>query len=517
LKRTYDLAIVGSGFSGALLAMIARRLGRSVVLLERGFHPRVAIGESSTPLSNLLLEELSLRYDLPEVRTLCKWGSWQRVHPELACGLKRGFTFHHHNLTVAEALDPDRRDQLLVTASPHDEIADTHWYRADFDEFLVKQAQELGVEYVDRISLSDIEDTGGEWSLLGRRGGIEETYRARLLVDATGPRGFLHGKMGLKDAGFPNFPRTRALYSHFKNVSQLAQGSYSRTDALPPFPIDDAAVHHVFEGGWIWVLKFNNGVTSAGAVAVDEVAESLGFEEGGRAWERLLGKIPALQEQFSSAVATQPFTYSPNLPFRSEKVTGRNWALLPSAAGFVDPLLSTGFPLTLLGVVRLAEVISQDDGSDAIALGLERYEEATTNEVLATARLVGTLYSATNNFQVFSALTLLYFAAASYSEAARRLGRAHLAASFLLHDHPSFGPACATIYQQALSTQGRDLEAIRQNINDAIAPIDVAGLCKSGCKNWYPLNPSDIIGSCGKLGATSAEVEDLLLRSGFVL
>jgi FADH2 O2-dependent halogenase len=49
-----DLAVVGSGFSGSLLAMIARRLGLSVALLERGRHPRFAIGESSTPLANLL-------------------------------------------------------------------------------------------------------------------------------------------------------------------------------------------------------------------------------------------------------------------------------------------------------------------------------------------------------------------------------------------------------------------------------------------------------------------------------
>jgi hypothetical protein len=59
----FDLAIVGSGFGGSLLAMIARRLGRSVVLLERGRHPRFAIGESSTPLANLLLEEMAIRYE----------------------------------------------------------------------------------------------------------------------------------------------------------------------------------------------------------------------------------------------------------------------------------------------------------------------------------------------------------------------------------------------------------------------------------------------------------------------
>ena len=132
LKRDFDLAIVGAGFGGSLMAMIARRLGLSVVLLEQGRHPRMAIGESTTPLSNLLLERLCTTYDLPRIAPLAKWGSWQRTYPQIACGLKRGFSFFHGE------------DELLVAASPHDDIADTHWYRADVDHFLVRKRKGLG-------------------------------------------------------------------------------------------------------------------------------------------------------------------------------------------------------------------------------------------------------------------------------------------------------------------------------------------------------------------------------------
>jgi FADH2 O2-dependent halogenase len=82
-----DVAIVGSGFGGTLTALILRHLGRSVVLLERGHHPRFTIGESSTPLATLLLEELADDYGLPRVRAFSKWGTWRREHPEVACGL----------------------------------------------------------------------------------------------------------------------------------------------------------------------------------------------------------------------------------------------------------------------------------------------------------------------------------------------------------------------------------------------------------------------------------------------
>ena len=47
---------------GALMARVLAVLGYDVVLLERGAHPRFAIGESTTPLANLSLERLARRY-----------------------------------------------------------------------------------------------------------------------------------------------------------------------------------------------------------------------------------------------------------------------------------------------------------------------------------------------------------------------------------------------------------------------------------------------------------------------
>src|ERR1051326_8406090 len=202
----FDVAIVGSGFAGSLLAMIARRLGRSVILLERGRHPRFVIGESTTPLTNLLLEELANRYDLPRLSPLSKWGSWQRNYPNIACGLKRGFTFYHHTFGRPFMAQSDHRDQLLVAASPHDKIADTHWYRPDFDHLLVREAQSLGVEYVDEVALHNFTSCGNEIALEGQRHGKAFSVRARFVVDATGPRGFLHRALQLPEIVLEHLP-----------------------------------------------------------------------------------------------------------------------------------------------------------------------------------------------------------------------------------------------------------------------------------------------------------------------
>ena len=493
----FDLAIVGSGFGGSLLAMIARRLGRSVVLLDRDRHPRFAIGESSTPLANLLLEELATRYDLPRLLPLTKWGTWQSAYPEIACGLKRGFSFYPHTFDRPVADRP-----LLVAASPHDAIADTHWYRADFDHFLVNEAQRLGAVFYDQVILDRLTPA---WELEGTRNGQRLAVRARFVVDATGPCGFLHRALRLPEAPFPNLPATEGLYAHFQGVRRL--DSFLPKGETPPYPVDDAALHHVFDGGWIWVLRFNNGITSAGAAVTAALARELNLAEGEPAWQRLLARLPTVAEQFAQAEAVTPFVHRRPLAFRSASFTGERWAMLPSAAGFIDPLLSTGFPLTLLGVARLAEALEQ-----GFEERLPAYE-AETNQALESAeRLIAALYANLADFPTFTALSLLYFAAASFTETARRLGRPHLAGAFLLSDHPLFGPQARSCCESALKS--RDPELIEE-IYRAIEPVDVAGLGDRSRRNRFPAEAKDLLAATGKLGATQEEIQALLRRSGF--
>src|SRR6185295_2700854 len=116
-------------------------------------------------------EELARRYELPRLLPLSKWGAWQRAYPELACGLKRGFTFYHHRWDRPFQDDSRHQDQLLVAASPHTGIADTHWYRPDFDHFLVREAQALGAEYVDRVTVERLSRDGESTLLEGTREG----------------------------------------------------------------------------------------------------------------------------------------------------------------------------------------------------------------------------------------------------------------------------------------------------------------------------------------------------------
>lgn len=513
MSRDFDIVVAGSGFAGSLMAMIARRLGRSVLLLERGRQPRFAIGESSTPLANLLLEELARRYDLPRLAPLTKWGTWQRAHPEIGCGLKRGFTFCHHQFDARFTVDTDRHRHLLVAASPHDDIADTHWFREDFDAFLVGEAQREGVEYLDEVTVERVLPGANGVALVARSGGRELKISTRFLIDATGPRGLLHRSLGLAERTV-DYPATQSLFTHFRGVRRLDE--FLSLDDEPPYPVDDAALHHVFPGGWIWVLRFNNGITSAGVALEAGLAKELRLAEGKPAWQRLLDRLPSVREQFADAVECRPFVHQSKLSFFSSKVCGPSWALLPSAAGFVDPLLSTGFPLTLLGVTRLAGMIEAHWQTSEFATNLKDYARRTEAELDVTAAMVGALYRSMGYPPLFNALTQLYFAAASYAESARRLDRAELAPGFLLCDKPGFSEevrACLALANGPLNIEKR--AKLLADIPRVIEPINVAGLANPARRNWYPARAEDLLAAVAKLQSSPAEVHRMLAACGF--
>ena len=231
-----------------------------------------------------------------------------------------------------------------------------------------------------------------------------------------------------------------------------------------------------------------------------------------------MAMLPSVQAQFREARAVRPFVHTPRLAFRSAVVTGPRWALLPSAAGVIDPLLSTGFPLTLLGILRLVRLFEDAHAGDrcvrprARALRSVRRSPSSMPPSSWSARSTRRM----GDFERFKRLALLYFAAASYSETARRLGRNEAAHAFLLCDDPIFGPelrACAA--SASASIADGDREALFARIDRAVRPFDVAGLSDRGRRDWYPVRADDLRGAAPLLGASPGEIDALLERCGF--
>jgi FADH2 O2-dependent halogenase len=501
--------------------MIGRRLGYRVMLLERGRHPRFAIGESASPLAGVLIEQLADRYDLPRLRPLSAYGTWQRAYPDVVCGLKRGFTYFKHERGERYRVAPDRSNRLLVAASPNDEVSDTHWLRSDVDQFLVREATDLGADYVDEVALESLErDANGTMALTGVRRGTRFSVLASFVIDASGPRGFISRAIGVEELGFEGYPSTQALFSHFVGVPRCDHmPDFDAGGEIPPYPIDDAALHHVFDRGWMWVLRFGNGVTSAGVAVDDTLARELRLSEGEPAWRRFLDRYPSIADQFSEARAIREFTWMPCVSYRASTAVGDGWAMLPSAAAFVDPLFSTGIPMTLLGIERLAAVLQASGLGKATgqgpgpALAPEAwaqgpYSGLTLTEADHTARFIAGCYAAFPRFDVFTAYSMFYFVSASFSEMARRLTPDRSSRGFLCANDPRLGPAIVQLSPAV--NMPRDAADFERAVAAACEPLNIAGLCDPVKRNAYGVDVEDTVRSAFKLGLSGNQVRDSL-------
>lgn len=483
-----DIVIIGAGFGGSVTALIADRIGLKPVLIERHRHPRFAIGESSTPLADLVLESLVERYDLPRLAPLARYGSWKKAYPDLPCGLKRGFSFFQHRAGERFAPCADHANELLVAANADAMHGDTHWLRSSFDHFLVEEVRRAGIEYLDQTELTSVEhDT--RWTVQGRCEGGPVRIQADFVVDASGAGGVLAKYLGLDCMAVDLRTNSRSIYGHFRNVALWTDVFHDLGGDSDdhPFCADDAAVHHVFEGGWMWQLRFDNGVVSAG-FAVDAQRFPLDSSvEPQREWDQWLSRFPSLAQQFSESEVIEPIRRTGRLQRCASRIAGANWAMLPSAAGFVDPLYSAGNAHTLSGVERIMDILATSKGADQRARRLMAYDQAVRREFDMLDQMIHGGFLTFDRFELFGVYSMLYFAAAHFSEHQRRSGTYEMSDGFLNAGDEKFFGIVRRGYDSLsrIIKTGSGADAFATDLARAITPYNLVGLCDPAKRNMY--------------------------------
>jgi len=519
VRQSCEVAIVGSGFAGSLLARVLAVLGYDVVLLERGAHPRFAIGESSTPLANLSLERIGVRYGLADCYQLATHGRWLSHFPDVRRGLKRGFTYYRHHPDQPFANRGFESERLLVAASPRDSLSDTHWFRADVDHHFVREAIAAGVDYRDRAELTRAELGSGSVLLAGRREGTEFELRAKFVVDASGPGGFLARQLSIP-SGLDGMETNSAIvFSHFDGVRLM----HDVVPGMPegPYPDDWAAVHHLIDEGWMYSLRFDDGVTSAGFLLTPRGVASLnahGDADAASIWEALLRRYPTLEAAFAEATPLMPVASRSRIQHRLTRAAGERWALLPHAFAFVDPLFSTGIAWSLRAIERLAlafESAAHDRRVPDLQV-LKRYDEALTAEAGQIDLLVAGAYEAMAHFDLFAAHAMLYFTTVSFAEVSQRLKPTRTAAwsGFLGVGDPVLEPLPKEALRRLREiTQRRgavgspsERRAFSEWLAQKIAPRNIAGLANAARRNLYPVDFDALIERHALLGMSRDQV-----------
>ena len=491
MKLEYDIAVLGSGFAGSLTALLVQRLGLRPVVIDRANHPRFAIGESSTPIAGMVLRDLAARYSLPLLDSLSQYGRWQRNLPQVRCGRKRGFSYFDHRSLEAFRASHEHDNELLVTACADDDHSDTHWMRADVDHTLVKELRQRQIELFEGTAIDRISSENGGWLLDGHstRGSVQ--ISAQFLVDASGAASILPRRLGAQDAAATMLTRSRAIYSHFTGVAgwQEIQDYTERFVRDHPFPCDDAAQHHLLDDAWMWLLRFDDGTTSAGLV-VDESRSPLDPEQTAEhEWADHLSRYPSVEKLFENAVLAE----QPGKIIRTERlqrlwqgIAGPNWVALPHTAGFVDPLHSSGIAQSLCGVERVTQILGTAWQTDRLGELLRDYERTVTLEFSLIDKLVAGCFLSLNRFSVFAAYSMLYFAAATTFEHRRASGTKD--GAFLCADDDTLRELVSTTLDElpaVLNGSDDDHRRFAKQVAARIEPFNRVGLFSPEVPNMY--------------------------------
>jgi len=348
--QIYDVAILGAGMAGGMLGAVLARNGVKVLLMDAGTHPRFAVGESTIPYTSSMTRIIAERYGVPEIAPLASFrGVNEKVSPMSGRKSNFGFVYHVEN-------QPQRPEQINQLVIPQSQRTECHLFRQDTDAYLFNLAVGYGADPCldTRITGIDIDPDSGV--VLHSAQGAQ--FRARYLVDGAGYRSPTADAFNLRDEPPRARHHSRSLFTHMVGVTPFDDASAAQGHKNPS-PWHHGTLHHVFDGGWLWVIPFDNhdGALStlcSVGLTVDERVypkPDCGPQEE---FDDFLRRFPQIAEQFHGARAVRPWISTGRLQYSASRTVGDRYTLTSHAAGFIDALYSRGLTNTLEVVNSLA-------------------------------------------------------------------------------------------------------------------------------------------------------------------
>ncbi|MDQ1745639.1 MAG: tetracycline 7-halogenase / O2-dependent halogenase [Pseudonocardiales bacterium] len=349
--QRYDVAVLGSGIGGSMLACILAKRGLTVVLVEGATHPRFAIGESLIPETGVRLRIIAEKYGIPEIGWLATFQTLRdRISP--ACGVKRSFSFLHHDRGARH--QPGHVNQLPTLTPPVG--PDSHLFRQDTDAYFAGVAVRYGARLVTGAPVTAVK--------LNRHGVTLTTathgdFEAEFLIDASGMKSLVSDQLGLRDPE-PRFrTNTRAIYTHMVGVPPADALLTTKGRKQLASPLGQATMHHVFDGGWIWVIPFGNHryatnqLTSVGML-LDRRKYPDPTGAPADEFRAVASQFPSIAQHFANASAVRPWVGTGRLQYSSSRMVADRMIQLPHAAAFLDPLYSSGMSVLTVAVDQIA-------------------------------------------------------------------------------------------------------------------------------------------------------------------
>ena len=318
MTEPYDAAIIGGGPAGSTAAALLAMKGRRVAVFEREKFPRFHIGESLLPHSLRAFDRLGVRETM-NARYMPKFGG----EIATACGSRAlSFLFEKgFRSTVASAYQVER---------------------ADFDKMLLDHAAKAGAAVHEETSVEQIDFDADGVTLDVRDADGTRKVRARYLLDCSGRNAVVGQKFDL-----------RAKYAHLQKFSVFAHYEHVQRDEGR-----DGTLTRLVRARshWFWLIPLDEARTSIGVV-MDSADFKAMRKSPDEALAQLLDDSALMRERMRDAAIVSPVRSAGDYSYRNTRLTGDRWMLAGDAAGFIDPIFSTGVFLAIHSGEQCADIL----------------------------------------------------------------------------------------------------------------------------------------------------------------
>jgi flavin-dependent dehydrogenase len=344
----YDVAIIGGGFVGSMAAIMLRKRGLRVAVLEsreRGQGLKAVVGESLTEGTSVFLHhELGL-------------GGWLAEH-----GFRKfGFDFVTQPRDRPAPRVFDECHELLLSLTPIERIEGAfprliptyHVDRPPLDAEVARRAEAAGAVYMHGASVQHVEFEAGANRVMYTRdaGAAEEVLTCKWVLDASGRRRLLAKQLGISHPleGLA----TAATWTRFTNVRRDAEfwQTFRGIDRRRH------TIHLSGPGYWFWWIHIDDDTTSVG-VSYDKTQHQPNIKSDDHGFWEMAQKFPAIVDALAGAEPSERFSHYANLGHRTEHwVSPAGYAMIGDASGFVDALYSIGVEMACRQLVAVTPLI----------------------------------------------------------------------------------------------------------------------------------------------------------------
>jgi flavin-dependent dehydrogenase len=317
MAELFDIVIVGGGPAGSTAGTLLAKQGWNVALLEKEKFPRFKIGESLLPGSLRTFERMGVKEKIDRADVIVKHGG--KIIS--ACGSRS------NRFLFCDAFRCRYPTSYQVE-------------RSMFDQLLLDHAATTGCHVWQGMQVTEAAfDQDG---VTVRN--VDRTIRARYLIDCSGRNSLVGSRFKLRQ----NYSHLRkfSLYAHFEGVDRE--------------PGIDGTLTQMIRGKdrWIWIIPITSKKTSIGVVLDAQTFRRMKLEPEA-AFDQILQENPKVREKMSQARRITDVHATGDFSFRNHRFVGERWVLAGDAAGFIDPVWSSGVFIAVLSGEKAADMLDR--------------------------------------------------------------------------------------------------------------------------------------------------------------